>query len=369
MKILFISVYYTNFLKSFYERYGESVKKLSFNKHRQRLLGELFGDADFYSSGVKENGHFAEDIIANDEILQKKWAAEHNFTKFGRSGLISKIPYLRIFIKPNWVEDILLAQIKILSPNVLYFQDIEYFSSGFLKRINKKYFIVAQKASPIWKMGAFKDADLVFTSFPHFVKIFRANGIKSEYLKLAFGKKVLKIVPKQKKIYNCTFAGGITAHHSKGTRILSKVSEKLHLDVFGYGKNNLRKNSKLYKMHHGEIWGREMYKTLMQSRITINRHIDVAGKYANNMRLFEATGSGAMLLTDYKINYRDFFEDGKEIVTYRNANELIRKIKYYLHHPREREKIARAGQSKTLKNHNYKIRMGEMINLLSRYYP
>ena len=33
------------------------------------------------------------------------------------------------------------------------------------------------------------------------------------------------------------------------------------------------------------------------AKITINRHIDVSENYANNMRLFEASGCGALLIS------------------------------------------------------------------------
>lgn len=368
MNVLFISVYYQAFLDSFYKKNKQKVNNFSFDKHRSILLGELFGDSDFYSSGVKENGHESSDIIANDEFLQKKWLKESKIKLFEPPNFFGKLPYLNIIFKPSWVEKILARQIGELSPDILYFHDIEYFRPSFLKKLRKKYFVVAQKASPMWKMKSFKQADLVFTSFPHFVKMFRKNGINSEYLKLAFGEKVLKSIPKQKKKYNCTFVGGISRHHSKGTDTLEKVSEKVDLNIFGYGKNDLNPDSKLYKNHHGEVWGKDMYKILMQSKMTINRHINVAGKYANNMRLFEATGSGTLLLTDFKTNLKDFFKLGKEVVVYKDSDDLIKKIRYYTNHGKECEEIAKAGQKRTLKDHNYTKRMNEMIFLLKKYY-
>ena len=47
------------------------------------------------------------------------------------------------------------------------------------------------------------------------------------------------------------------------------------------------------------LFGKDMLKILRKSKILINKHIEDT-EYANNMRLFEATGSGTMLLTDYK---------------------------------------------------------------------
>ncbi len=72
-----------------------------------------------------------------------------------------------------------------------------------------------------------------------------------------------------------------------------------------------------------------------KSFITINRHIDVAENYANNMRLFEATGCGALLITDYKDNLNELFEIGEEIVAYRSPEEAAALIKYYLSNPKK----------------------------------
>ena len=40
-----------------------------------------------------------------------------------------------------------------------------------------------------------------------------------------------------------------------------------------------------------------MYKILGRSKISFNRHINTAENNANNMRLYEATGMGSLLLT------------------------------------------------------------------------
>jgi len=181
---------------------------------------------------------------------------------------------------------------------------------------------------------------------------------------LAFGEIVLKQFPKQKKIYDCTFVGGLSKNHKKGTELIIAISEKKHIDLFGYGKNELSKLSQAYKNHHGEVWGKDMYQVFLQSNMTINRHIDIARNYANNMRLFEATGCGTMLLTDKKKNLGEFFIDGKEIVSYTNPDDLCDRIGYYSNHSKERVIIAKAGQKRTLKDYTYKKRMKELIQIL-----
>jgi len=93
-----------------------------------------------------------------------------------------------------------------------------------------------------------------------------------------------------------------------------------------------------------------MYHVLNCSRITLNHHGDVL-PYANNMRLFEATGVGTLLLTDWKENLGEMFDPGKEVVAYRTPEECAELIRYYLAHDDERQAIARAGQGRTLREH------------------
>ncbi|ETR64862.1 MAG: hypothetical protein OMM_15232, partial [Candidatus Magnetoglobus multicellularis str. Araruama] len=114
-------------------------------------------------------------------------------------------------------------------------------------------------------------------------------------------------------------------------------------------------------------YGLDMFRLLAQSRITINRHVDAAENNANNMRLFEATGCGALLITDYKDNLDELFEIGKEVIAYHSPEECVELIKYYLNHPDEAQKIARAGQERTLRDHSYSLRMKQTSEILLRH--
>jgi spore maturation protein CgeB len=74
-----------------------------------------------------------------------------------------------------------------------------------------------------------------------------------------------------------------------------------------------------------------------------------------------------MLLTDEGRNLSDLFEPGREIVTYRDSDDLADRIAYYLEHEEERAAIARAGQARTLAEHTYEHRMRELVEILGRY--
>ncbi|MFN8496855.1 MAG: glycosyltransferase [Anaerolineae bacterium] len=107
-----------------------------------------------------------------------------------------------------------------------------------------------------------------------------------------------------------------------------------------------------------------MYKVLRTSKMTLNHHGNVP-PYANNMRLFEATGVGTLLVTDWKANLHEMFEPGREVVAYRSPEECLDLIAYYLGHEEERQAIASAGQQRTLTEHTYLDRMREIVEILS----
>lgn len=115
----------------------------------------------------------------------------------------------------------------------------------------------------------------------------------------------------------------------------------------------------------GVVWGREMYEVLRRSKITLNHHGDVA-PYANNCRLFEATGMGALLVTDWKANLSELFEVGKEVVAYRSTEECADMIRHYLKDEEGRMAISRAGQARTLRDHTYRRRMQEFVDITDK---
>ena len=85
------------------------------------------------------------------------------------------------------------------------------------------------------------------------------------------------------------------------------------------------------------------------------------------MRLYEATGVGTLLVTDWKVNLSEIFSPGREVVAYRTVEECADLIQQYLNCPDERESIARAGQERTLNQHTFLHRMQELVDVVHKY--
>jgi hypothetical protein len=108
---------------------------------------------------------------------------------------------------------------------------------------------------------------------------------------------------------------------------------------------------RLRRINHGERFGLAMLQTLAASKVTLNVHADIS-KNAGNIRLFEATGVGTCLLTDWKDDLPTLFEPDQEVVAFRSHEECAEKLRYLLDHEENRRAIAAAGQKRSLRDHN-----------------
>jgi len=81
-------------------------------------------------------------------------------------------------------------------------------------------------------------------------------------------------------------------------------------------------------------------------------------------RNFEIPGCGGFLLTSDADNLTNYYQHSREIVIYKDTNDMIDKIKYYLKHNEERESIARAGYEHTLADHTYEKRFREIFKAI-----
>lgn len=355
MKIFLLADYYPHYLKSFYA--AHNTRGMSYDEHMELLLADYFGTCVSQRNHFRKLGHDACLVIANDLPLQHKWLAEHGIHL------------------PAWginKKDIVLLQLKEFKPDVVFMgTGFEYYGD-FLKRVSvvtKNIFVWI--GSPYPKNLDLSNISCVISGAKEFVNKFRENGIKSELMRLAFDADIIQHLDNKKSI-EVSFIGGLSKKtHSRRVSGLEYVLKSgINIKVFGYG---LRRyllpflNSPLLKVFCGERWGIEMYRTLNNSKISLNFHIDIAQGFGGNMRLYEATGCGSMLMTENTPDMNQLFEAGREIVVYDNFDDLVDKIRYYLVHEKELESIAKAGQKACIERHGYDKRILEFEKILLKY--
>ncbi len=60
---------------------------------------------------------------------------------------------------------------------------------------------------------------------------------------------------------------------------------------------------------------------------------------------------------EHQEEIREFFRLGEEIETFRDAEELTEKVRYYLKNETAREKIRSAGQARARRDHTWQKRL------------
>jgi len=80
------------------------------------------------------------------------------------------------------------------------------------------------------------------------------------------------------------------------------------------------------------------------------------------LRDFEAPMSRSCYVTGYGEEIGEFYELEKEVVTYRNQDELVDKTRYYLKHPDEAERVRAAGYQRAQRDHTWTHRFRELFS-------
>jgi hypothetical protein len=390
MRILVLNADYPRFLAWFYRR-QRGLESASYAEQMAARNASLFGVADFYSRNFVALGHRAAEIHVNNPWLQAAWAREHGLAieaaeppdGTGRRELPRWLqraakpfkPMLRplarrVGLSPRLdarAEKILLAQIEEFRPDLMINQDIFHVDTRLMRRIKNigNPILIGQVGIEPSRGEDWSVYDLMISQLPTTVRSFRALGIRAEVNHLAFEPAILDALPQASAPdIDVSFVGTVSVDHRQRIALLEAVAERYDLKLWGNRPQTLPASSPLHRCFQGEVWGADMYRVLRRSRITLNSHIDLAGREAGNMRLFEATGVGAFLLTDFKDNLDTLFAPDKEVAVWRSIDDCLDVIGRMTGDDNGRAAIARAGHGRTLAQHTYRHRAAEILGFV-----
>ncbi len=264
-------------------------------------------------------------------------------------------------------EMILLAQIEAFRPDLILNQDAFHVGTALIRRIKGigKPILLGQVGIAPSRGEDWTVYDLMLSQLAATVEVFRRAGVGAEVNHLAFEPAVLEALPaKPAQDIDISFVGTLSPDHRQRIALLEAVAARHQLALFGNPPRALPASSPLHRCFRGEVWGADMYQALRRSKITLNSHIDMAGREAGNMRLFEATGVGAFLLTDFKDNLPTLFAPEREVAAWRSIEECLAAIERYLADEGARAAIAMAGQARTMAQHTYRHRAAEILALV-----
>jgi hypothetical protein len=385
MRILVLNADYPRFLAWFYRR-QPGLENAPYATQMAERNASLFGVADFYSKNFAALGHPAAELHVNNPWLQAAWARQRGMAfeppeataeRPALPGWLERAvtpfkPILRplarkVGLSPRLdtqAENILLAQIEEFRPDVVLNQDTFHVDTSLIRRIKGigNPILIGQVGIEPSRGEVWTVYHLMMSQLSTTVNFFRNLGVNSEVNHLAFEPAILDTLPKAPAAdIDVSFVGTVSPDHRQRIALLEAVAERYDLKLFGGRPQALPASSPLHRCYQGEVWGTEMYQVLRRSRVTLNSHIDMAGREAGNMRLFEATGVGAFLLTDYKDNLDTLFEPDREVAVWRSIDDCLTTIGRALADNNGRAAIASAGQARTMAQHTYRHRASEIL--------
>lgn len=118
---------------------------------------------------------------------------------------------------------------------------------------------------------------------------------------------------------------------------------------------------------HGPVDYRfEMPQIFHDSKINLNMTIPNI-KTGIPLRVWDILGSGGFCLSNYQTEFDGVFQSGCTLDIYEDKEELIEKTAFYLKHDTIRNSIARNGLELVTKEHNYTIRIQQMLHILTPF--
>jgi len=339
MRIFQASSLPSDYLLAIRRRDGEHT---SFAERSRMFINDGYGSAHLLLPVLRgeSTAFFAN---GNDHYGQCLWAREN-----GLSASASE-------------QTILLAQIEAHRTEVFYNLDPVRYGSSFVKRLPG-----CVRRSLCWRAAPSSGADfaaydLVLGNFAGILKKWRDQGCNTKYFSPAWDMEKEEICKVSSRAIDVAFVGSYSSLHRRRNQILDRIA-KMHPEwnivyclttskrtriantlqgIFSI-LSEFKQSPDLQRVLRPPVYGRALHSMLRNAKIVLNAHGEIAGIERGNMRCFEATGCGALLVSD-RGQYPKGFDAGRNYIDYATPDEAKQKISYILKNCDERHHIAASG--------------------------
>ena len=248
------------------------------------------------------------------------------------------------FLFPDEVD---LIKVKSKSPVVLWFPDS-------VANFNKAFFMIA-------------DYDALFFKDPFIVKVLRDqyNKLNVYYLPECCNPKYHKSITlndDDRKEYGCDITTYGSPHNIRSYFFAQLLNNNYNIKIWGNQPPIWLNINKLKSLYTGVyVFNESKCKAVLAAKININtlHPTEVIGL---NARTFETAGIGGFQIIHWRPGLAQLFDDGKELISFRNFDNLKTTISYFLDNEKERHDIAKRGQQRAYKEHTYQLRIQLMLD-------
>lgn len=272
----------------------------------------------------------------------------------------------------DWEAEALRRMVGTLRPDVLYIANPIHFSANFLRTLPyTPRLIMAWRAADVPLGTDWTGYDVMLSGLPRLLHVAERLGARHGIMfHPGMPPWLAQAVVDTPKTVDVCFVGSISpTQHQKRLHVLDALAKAAARHNFSLALHLNCHPSQISPAMRPFLrppaFGLAMMQALAASRIAVDdraqhglimpdgsKKVDLGGDDTINMRLFEATGSGALLLTEALPGLRRYFEPGKEVDTWQDTEELTQKILYWLAHEKERASMAAAGRARCLTEHS-----------------
>ncbi|MDO8460077.1 MAG: glycosyltransferase [Nanoarchaeota archaeon] len=201
------------------------------------------------------------------------------------------------------------------------------------------------------------DASLIFQR--NFFPEYKKEGITSVFITMGVDLESYGDLKIEKK-YDVSFIG--TPKSDRYEMIKYLINNGINVKVFGFGWEVY---PDLAKYYGGKLSNEDFVRVINQSKINICLTKNYQDKPHYKGRIIEISACKSFALNEYFDGYSKIYKESKEIVMFKDKEDLLNKVKYYLRNEKEREKIAEMAYKETLSNLSLEV---QFINLFKKLF-
>ena len=234
---------------------------------------------------------------------------------------------------------------------------------------------------PEWVVPLARKVDFFFTMAEGWIGEWKKQGVEHiSWLSQGFEPSFFShrgITPYERETYqsDITFIGNIDStklYLSRRYRLSRIIKDGFQLKWWGQRLGRKPVNipvifSKLGRSYGGRsVYFQDFAKIVQCSKLFLAFDAVPQVRKSMSARMYTAIGCGAFYLCQYVDGMEEVFVPDKEIVTFRDDDEMIDKIRYYLPREDKRREIAGNGQRRILAEYTYQHRLNEMMDILRK---
>ncbi len=183
-----------------------------------------------------------------------------------------------------------------------------------------------------------KNFDIFFTNDKNTAELHRKNGIRSYQLPMSTDDTYFyPVAPKTEYECEVLHLGAAHADRVEAVRVLTK---EFNTHVYGeaWEKHGIE--------NRGFVLGDETLAALSSAKVVVVFSRTPAGHQIIKPQLFNFLSAGCLVATEVFPDLFQYFEPGKDLIGFNGIDDLQEKIKYYLNHSDQADKLRKAGRQK-----------------------